>query len=79
MRASVAAVSAAMARMPPLDNASADAPERELRKTWTALTDLLDLGPEPALRECPTCKRSGMHNATVCIHCWAKLTPASLA
>jgi hypothetical protein len=72
----VAAVSAAFDRMPPLaESAALDSPERALRASWAALTDLLALGPEPALRDCPSCGKSGMRNASVCGFCWAKLTP----
>jgi hypothetical protein len=76
LRAAVASVSSAFTKMPAISGDSSASPEaRELHKSWAALVDLLALGPEPPLRECPSCGKSGMRNATVCSHCWAKLTP----
>jgi len=46
---------------------------------WRSLVDLLALGPEPKYHKCPTCGWMGMHDATVCGHCWTKLTPPSTA
>ncbi len=47
----------------------------ELRVAWTELVAALALGPEPATRECPTCGRFGMRDATLCGYCWAALAP----
>lgn len=47
----------------------------EIFESWSALVDVLSLGPAPELRECPECGRSGMRAATRCGFCWAKLTP----
>lgn len=44
----------------------------------SALAELeaqLALGPDPALRTCPTCEGIGMRAATRCSHCWTPLTP----
>jgi len=47
-----------------------------LEAAWRELVDLLALGPEPTYRQCPTCGRIGMRAATVCGHCWTRLSPA---
>ena len=46
---------------------------------WADVIELLALGPEPEVRECPYCGHKGMRAATRCGHCWAKLTPPSTA
>ena len=38
--------------------------------SWTALTELLALGPEPELRKCPFCHEAIRQEATRCMHCW---------
>jgi hypothetical protein len=43
--------------------------------TWSRLVEMLDLGAEPEMRECPNCKHMGMLLATRCGHCWAVLPP----
>ena len=45
----------------------------------TSVADLvaqLALGPEPTYRQCPVCKHTAMSVATLCGHCWTKLTPS---
>jgi hypothetical protein len=42
---------------------------------WTELVQLLALGPEPEVRECPVCHHTGMRAARLCGHCWTKLQP----
>ena len=46
-----------------------------LRASFNDLVTQLGLGPEPEVRVCPVCKHIGMRDATVCSHCWTKLTP----
>ena len=46
-----------------------------LRATFNDLVAQLDLGPEPQIRACPVCGHVGMRAATICGHCWTKLTP----
>jgi hypothetical protein len=46
-----------------------------LSTSWAALVGQLALGPEPATRACPKCGELGMFAATLCGHCWTKLTP----
>lgn len=47
----------------------------ELGASVAALVKLIGLGPAPELRDCPSCGRSGMRNATLCGYCWTKLAP----
>jgi hypothetical protein len=44
-----------------------------LKRAWSSLVALLDLGPEPRLRACPHC--GGLNNfaATRCSTCWSKV------
>ena len=44
-----------------------------LREAWAALVRELALGPEPAVRKCPTCGRLVMEQATRCGYCWEPL------
>ena len=76
LRAAVASVSDAFTKMPAISGeSSSTAQEQALHASWIALVDLLALGPEPPLSECPNCGKSGMRKATLCGNCWAKLTP----
>lgn len=52
-----------------------DGPRTALEMTWSRLVQMLDLGAEPEMRECPNCKHMGMLLATRCGHCWAFLPP----
>jgi hypothetical protein len=58
-------------------------PERrsldELERSWASLVKLIDVGPEPEVRACPTCGGTIMRAATRCMHCWAKSTPPTSA
>ncbi len=46
-----------------------------LHDLYAKLVTQLALGPEPELRTCPNCRRSGMAGAKVCGFCWMKLEP----
>jgi len=46
-----------------------------LAASWRDLVEQLALGPEPELRQCPVCGNVTMRKATLCGHCWTKLTP----
>ncbi len=46
-----------------------------LRTAWTDLVRVLDLGPAPETRVCPTCKGVGMRGASRCSNCWSALEP----
>jgi hypothetical protein len=56
--------------------AEREGPTTALEMTWSRLVDMLDLGPEPEMRECPTCKRPGLLGATRCGYCWSSLPAA---
>jgi hypothetical protein len=64
----------------PGGNATAESkgPKTALDTTWSHLVEMLDLGTEPEMRECPECKRSCMGGASRCGHCWAVLPPLKL-
>jgi hypothetical protein len=51
------------------------APLEELLPFWKKMVGLLDLGPEPEVRTCPTCGYFAMRAATRCSYCWTKLLP----
>jgi hypothetical protein len=76
LRATVAALERDLARLPPeiTDDTRATAADG-LRASVADLIQQLALGPEPEHRQCPVCKHFVMRMASVCGHCWAKLTP----
>jgi hypothetical protein len=49
--------------------------EGSLKASWGELVSTLDLGPEPEVRKCPVCSKSGMRKASRCGFCWASLQP----
>ena len=49
-------------------------PTKAVTAAWTDLRELLAIGPEPALRDCPVCGRPGRAEATRCGDCWADLS-----
>jgi hypothetical protein len=51
----------------------------DLTTAWAELVKQMALGPEPELRECPVCHKSGMRAATLCGYCWTKLLPLAPA
>jgi len=53
--------------------AQGGAPKTPLMTAWSSLVGMLDLGPEPEMRVCPSCKQSCMLEATRCGYCWASL------
>jgi hypothetical protein len=73
LRATVATVEREISRLS-RDDDSGSTPAG-LVASWADLVDLLDLGPEPEVRECPVCKNIGMRTATLCGYCWTKLEP----
>jgi hypothetical protein len=72
VRVAVATVGDLIARLP---NAHSG-PDRGLPEAWAELVKLLALGPARQLRDCPHCGHVAMSEATLCLHCWARLTPA---
>ncbi|MBL8953986.1 MAG: hypothetical protein JNK82_24630 [Myxococcaceae bacterium] len=71
LRVAVAAVGKFIAHLP----SAHSGPDRGLTEAWAELVKLLALGPERQLRTCPRCGHVGMRDATLCIHCWARLSP----
>jgi hypothetical protein len=79
LRATVAAIEHDLARLPPdVTNDNRATPAEGLRASVADLVAQLALGPEPAYRQCPACKRTGMRVATVCGYCWTRLSPPAL-
>ena len=77
LRATIAAIEHDLARLPgdvTKDNGATLA--EGLRTSVADLVGQLALGPEPTYRQCPVCKHLGMSVATLCGHCWTKLTPS---
>ena len=49
----------------------------ELGGSFSRLVQMLALGPEPEVRNCPQCGKEAMIAATLCGHCWAHLIPVA--
>jgi len=76
LRATIATMEQQLAHLPaPAAGADGKVPANELLASFNDLVQQLALGPEPELRVCPVCKSVGMREATICGHCWTKLTP----
>jgi hypothetical protein len=71
LRTVVASIDREMAQLPEHDGGVEQT--QALRASWAELVELLALGPEPKVRQCPFCKHLVMHSATLCHHCWTKL------
>lgn len=68
---------AAIAGMEQSIGATGDEPTRNaLRASFATVVELLRLPPAPETRVCPTCQKTVMRAATVCGHCWTKLSVA---
>jgi len=77
LRATIAEIQDRLARLPgdvTKDNGATLA--EGLRTSVDDLVAQLALGPEPTYQRCPVCKHIGMSVATLCGHCWTKLTPS---
>jgi hypothetical protein len=78
LRATVAAISREISQLPiQVTDGAIRNPPNGLRASFADLVDQLALGPEPEVRQCPVCKRTGMRAATLCGYCWTKLLPPS--
>jgi hypothetical protein len=75
LRALVATIDTEISRLPSPIIPDDSKPTNELSASWADLVELLALGLEPAVRECPVCKHIGMREATRCGHCWTSLSP----
>jgi len=74
LRAQVAEVAKEIALAPGgSTTAESQRPKTALDTTWTRLVEMLDLGAEPVMRECPQCKHECMLGATRCGYCWTAL------
>jgi hypothetical protein len=69
LRVTLAAIEIELARL--------SGPANVLRSSVADLVEQLALGPEPEVRACPVCQRVVRRAATMCGHCWTKLTPPS--
>jgi hypothetical protein len=77
LRATISEIQHRLARLPgevTKDNGATLA--EGLQTSVADLVAQLALGPEPTYRQCPVCKHIGMSMATLCGHCWTKLTPS---
>jgi len=80
LRVTIAAIERELARLPPeVTNDNRATPADSLRASVADLVAQLALGPEPEYRQCPVCRHVGMRVASVCGHCWTKLTPPPAA
>ena len=80
LRTAIAEIQHRLARLPgevTKDNGATLA--EGMRTSVADLVAQLALGPEPTYRQCPVCKHIGMSMATLCGHCWTKLTPSPAA
>ena len=76
LRATVATIDREISRLPRQVTADdSGSPPNGLLASFTDLVEQLALGPEPDVRQCPVCQHIGMRAATLCGHCWTKLTP----
>lgn len=74
LRTMVADIDRELSLLPTLESDGA-----ALQRSWAELVELLALGPVPETRECPICGHIAMRAATLCGHCWNKLSPLSAA
>ncbi len=76
LRATVATIEREIARLPgQVTDDDGGSQPNGLAAACADLVEQLALGPEPEVRACPVCKHIGMRAATLCGHCWTKLTP----
>ena len=75
LRATVATIEREISRLPRQIADDLRSPPSGLRASFADLVEQLALGPEPEMRQCPDCKHVCMRAATLCAHCWTKLTP----
>jgi hypothetical protein len=74
LRALVIAVGKEIALVPrAATTAERPTPGAALDTAWSNLVEMLDLGTEPEMRECPECGYLCPLGATRCGHCWASL------
>jgi hypothetical protein len=74
LRATVAAIDREIDRLRRSQEGAGPNPLNALVASWADLVHQLALGPEPAMRICPYCKRYCMSDATRCGYCWTTLS-----
>lgn len=79
LRAAVATIERDLSRLPPSAGRDPADPIGSLRASIAVLLDELALGPEPKLRECPSCHHFGRWAAVRCGYCWTRLVPSENA
>ena len=75
LRTLVTAVGKEIALAPGATTSESQSPRTALDTTWSRLVEMLDLGKETEMRECPTCKHQCTLGASRCGHCWTSLLP----
>lgn len=75
MRRTVAAIDREIARLAKEGASDGKDALDGLTGPWAELVAQMALGPEPEVRECPSCKGIGIRAATLCGFCWTKLEP----
>jgi hypothetical protein len=75
LRTLVTAVGKEIALAPGATTAEGQHPRTALDTTWSRLVEMLDLGKENEMRQCPTCKHQCTLEASRCGHCWTSLLP----
>jgi hypothetical protein len=78
LRAAVEAVDREMSLLVELERASVTdgVAVSGLHASWDSLVELMALGPEPELLQCPNCGRPGESGAGHCWTCWEALVPS---
>ena len=73
LRTLVTAVGTEIALAPGATTAESKSPRTALDMSWSRLVEMLDLGTEVEMRECPACKHQCARGASRCGRCWASL------
>ena len=73
LRTLVTAVEKEIALVPGATATDSKTPRNALDTSWSRLVEMLDLGTEPQMRECPACKHPCTLGASRWGRCWASL------
>jgi hypothetical protein len=73
LRTLVTAVEKEIALVPGATTADSKTSRNALDTSWARLVEMLDLGSEPQMRECPACKHLCTLGASRCGRCWSSL------
>ena len=74
LRDTIATIERQISRLPAAPGGDGGA-RSELMASFGTLVEQLALGPEPEVRQCPSCGRTCMRAASRCGHCWTRLMP----